>query len=52
MNTIVANVLMREVANIQTDARPFKNIVLFCSIGLLASLCMAFFGFDVGSGFF
>jgi hypothetical protein len=29
MNAIVANVLMREAAKAQTDARPFKIIALF-----------------------
>jgi hypothetical protein len=52
MNTIVANVLMREAAKVQADARPFKLIALFCSVGLLASLCMASFGIDIGAGFF
>ncbi len=52
MNTIVANVLMREAAKAQTDAHPFKVIALFCSVGLLASLCMASLGFDVSGGFF
>jgi hypothetical protein len=52
MNTIVANVLMREAAEAQADARPLKLIAFFCSVGLLASLCMASFGFDIGTGFF
>jgi hypothetical protein len=52
MNTIVANVLMREAAEAQADARPLKLIALFCTVGLLASLCMASFGFDIGTGFF
>jgi hypothetical protein len=52
MNAIVANVLMREAAKSQTDTRPFKIVVLFCGFGLVASLCMASFGFDVGTGFF
>jgi hypothetical protein len=52
MNTIVANVPMREAAEAQADARPLKLIALFCSVGLLASLCMASFGFDIGTGFF
>ena len=52
MNTIVANVLMREAAKAQTDTRPFKIVVLFCGLGLLASLCVMSFGLDVGAGFF
>jgi hypothetical protein len=52
MNTIVANVLMREAAKAQTDAEPFKIAALFCSVGLLASLCLVSLGFDIGAGFF
>jgi len=52
MNTIVANVLMREAEKAQSDTRPFKIVVLFCCVGLLASLCMASLGFDVSAGFF
>jgi hypothetical protein len=50
MNTIVANVPMSEAAKAQTD--PFKIVALFCGVGLLASLCMTSFGFDIGAGFF
>jgi hypothetical protein len=52
MNTIVEKVLMREAEKAQTDAGPFKIIALFCSVGLLASLCMMSFGLDVSAGFF
>ena len=52
MNTIVANVLMREAKKAQSDARPFKIVVLFCCVGLLASLCMASLGFDISAGIF
>lgn len=52
MNTIVANALMREAAKARTDVRPFKIVALFCCVGLLASLCMAALGFDIGAGFF
>jgi hypothetical protein len=52
MDAIVANVLMREPAKSQTDAHPFKIVALFCGFGLVASLCMASFGFDIGTGFF
>jgi hypothetical protein len=43
---------MRDAAKGQTDAHPFKIVALFCSVGLLASLCMVPLGFDVGFGFF
>jgi hypothetical protein len=52
MNAIVANVLMREAAKTQTDASPFKIVVLFCSVGLLASLSIASLGFEIATGFF
>jgi hypothetical protein len=52
MNTIIANVLMREAKKAQSDAGPFKIVVLFCCVGLLASLCMASLGFDVSGGIF
>jgi hypothetical protein len=51
MNAIVANVLMREAVKAQVGEHPL-GIVLFCGIGLLASLCMASLGFDIGAGFF
>jgi hypothetical protein len=52
MNTIVANVLMREAAKAETNDRPFKIVALFCSVGLLVSLWMVSVGLDVGAGFF
>jgi hypothetical protein len=52
MNTIVANVLMREAAKARTNAHPFEIVALFCGVGLLASLCAVALGFDIGSGFF
>ena len=52
MNTIVANVLKHEAAKAETHAHPFKIVAIFCGLGLVASLCMASFGFDIGTGFF
>jgi hypothetical protein len=52
MNAIVANVLMREAAKAQTGASPLKTVALFCSVGLLVSLCMASLGFEIATGFF
>ena len=52
MNTIVANVLMREAVRAQSDAGPFRMIALFCGVGLLASLCLVSWGLDLGAGFF
>jgi hypothetical protein len=52
MNTIVANVLMREAAKAQEGARPVTTVILFCSLGLIASLCALSMGFDVSGGGF
>jgi hypothetical protein len=52
MNAIVANVLMREATNARTDAGPFRAVLVFCGVGLLASLGMVCYGFDLGAGFF
>jgi len=52
MNTIVASVLMNEAAKAQTDAQPFKVVMIFCSVGVLASLCLISLGFDIGADFF
>jgi hypothetical protein len=51
MDVIVANVLKREAAAARAD-HPFNVVALFCAVGLLASVCMLFLGFDVGAGFF
>jgi hypothetical protein len=52
MDMIVANVLKRNAVEAQTGARPFNIVALFCSVGLLASLCLAALGFDVSGGVF
>ncbi len=52
MDAIVANVLEHEAAKAESNAQPFKIVALFCAVGLLASLCMASLGFDLGTGFF
>jgi hypothetical protein len=52
MNTIVANVLMHEAAKAETKSHPLKIIALFCGVGLVVSLWMASFGFDMSPGFF
>jgi hypothetical protein len=52
MNTIVANVLMREAAKAETGAWPFTVVLLFSGLGLVASLCLASLGWDpTGGGF-
>jgi len=52
MNTIVANVLMNEAAKARTSrgASSYKMVLLFCGIGIFASLFMVSLGFDVSGG--
>ena len=52
LNAIVAGVLTREAAKTQATPHPLTWIALFCGFGLVASLAMAFFGFDLGTSFF
>jgi hypothetical protein len=52
MNQIVANVLMREAAKARAGSETLSILILFCSLGLLASLCMMSLGFDVSGGIF
>jgi hypothetical protein len=52
MNQIVANVLMREAAKAEAGSETLSILILFCSFGLLASLCMISLGFEVSGGIF
>ena len=52
MNQMVANVLMREAAKAQAGSETLSILILFSSLGLLASLCMMSLGFDVSGGIF
>jgi hypothetical protein len=52
MNAIVAAVVAREAAKVETKPHPLTLIVLFCGVGLLAALTMVSMGFDLGTGFF
>jgi hypothetical protein len=52
MNQIVANVLMREAAKARAGSETLSMLVLFSSLGLLASLCVMSLGFDVSGGVF
>jgi hypothetical protein len=52
MNTIVANVMMREAAKGQADAWPFTAVMLFSGLGLVVALCLASLGWDVSGGGF
>jgi hypothetical protein len=49
MNTIVANVLMGKAAEAQADTLPPTIVMLFCGLGLIASLCVLSLGFDVSA---
>jgi hypothetical protein len=50
MNAIIDNLSKRNAA--EADASPLTVLALFCGVGLLASLCMIFFGFDISGGIF
>jgi hypothetical protein len=50
VNTIVRDLLKSRAAEHQADE--LSIVMLFCSIGLIASLCMATLGFDVKGGMF
>jgi hypothetical protein len=52
MNTIVANALRQQAARAETVTQPFSVVFFFSAFGLLASLCMLSFGFDVSGGVF
>jgi hypothetical protein len=52
MNTIVATVLKTTAKESQADIRPFNVVALFCSVGLVASLCLAALGVDVSGAIF
>jgi hypothetical protein len=50
MHQMVANVPMREAAKAHAGSETLSILILFFSLGLLASLCMM--GFDVNGGIF
>jgi hypothetical protein len=52
MNLIVANILEREAAASRIEMKPFSVVSLFCGMGLVAALGLAFLGFDLGAGIF
>ncbi|WP_291685940.1 hypothetical protein [Bradyrhizobium sp.] len=49
MNAI-SNVLPHAVTKARTDSNSFKTIMLFCCLGLVASLLLATAGVDLGVG--
>jgi hypothetical protein len=48
--TAISIVSMRSVAETQANDHSPKTIVLFCCLGLVASLCLVTFGMDLGAG--
>ena len=48
--TAVAKVLSHTFSGTRTDFGPLKTIVTFCGIGLVASLLLAAYGVDLGTG--
>lgn len=49
MNAL-SNVLAQAVTEAKTETNSFKTTVLFCCLGLIASLLLAATGVDVGVG--
>jgi hypothetical protein len=47
--TVIAQALSRAFPA-SSDASPLKTIVMFCSLGLLISLCMVVAGLDLTAG--
>jgi hypothetical protein len=48
--TAISIVSMRSVAETQANDHSPKTIVLFCCLGLVASLCLVTLGMDLGAG--
>jgi hypothetical protein len=51
MNAI-SNVLTHTIPETDTKAYPVLTIALFCCLGLVASLCLATSGLDLGVGLY
>jgi hypothetical protein len=49
MNAI-STVFIHSIPETSTEIHPLRAIVLFCCLGLVASLCLAISGFDLGAG--
>lgn len=52
MNMIVETVLKSTAVETQAEVKPFTVVVLFCGVGLVASLYFAALGFDVPGSLF
>jgi len=48
--TTVSIVSMGSVPEMRADDHSPKTIVLFCCVGLIASLCLMTFGIDLSAG--
>jgi len=48
--TTVSIVSMGSVSETPAHDHSFKTIVLFCCVGLIASLCLMTFGVDLSAG--
>jgi hypothetical protein len=49
MNAI-STILIDAIPETDSEAHPLRTIVLFCCLGLVASLCLAVSGLDLGAG--
>jgi hypothetical protein len=48
--TTVSITSIASVSEARSDDHPLKTIVLFCCVGLIASLCLITFGIDLSAG--
>jgi hypothetical protein len=46
----ISAVLVHAIPETNTETHPLRTIVLFCCLGLVASLCLAISGLDLGAG--
>lgn len=49
MNAI-STILFHAIPETKTETHPLGTIALFCCLGVVASLCLAISGFDLGAG--
>jgi tRNA A37 threonylcarbamoyltransferase TsaD len=48
----IARALSRALTSTHIEIETLKTIAIFCGVGLVISLLLAAYGFDLGAGFF
>jgi hypothetical protein len=48
--TTISITSITSISETRADEHPLKTIVLFCCVGLIASLCLITFGIDLSTG--